>query len=277
MSYKLTLKDDEFQLINEILEENFGIHFPEYKKYMLESKLKPRVIELGLKSFMDYYIHLQFSMNYEKMIVAQILTNNETYFFRETYQIETLLNNGIEDLKKISIDGKIKFLIAGCSSGEEAYTLNMMLIENKHKLIQLDWEIFAIDIDQECLIKAKKAEYSKHSLRGLDEATINKYFYKNENNFKLKNFYKNNVFFEFGNIIDINTYQKNFPYCVIFCRNVLIYFSEQAIFRAIKNFARVLKKDGLLFLGHSESIIGLSDYFEPLRMGDSIVYKKVKE
>lgn len=277
MNYKLALKDDEFQLINEILEENFGISFPEYKKYMLESKLKPRVIELGLKTFMDYYIHLQFSMNYEKRIVAQLLTNNESYFFRETYQVDALLNNGIEDVKKISEDGKIKFLIAGCSSGEEAYTLNIMLLENKYKLLQYDWEIFAIDIDMECLIKAKKAEYTNHSLRAIDEVTIQKYFFKNEGNFKLKTIYKNNVFFEYGNIIDINSYQKNSPYSVIFCRNVLIYFSEQALFKAIKNFARVLKKGGFLFLGHSESIIGLSDYFEPMRMGDCIVYKKVKE
>lgn len=277
MTYKLTLKDDEFQLINEILEENFGLHFPEYKKYLLESKLKPRVIELGLKSFMDYYIYLQFSLNSEKMVVAQILTNNETYFFRETYQMESLLSDGIEDLKKVAINGMIKFLIAGCSSGEEAYTLNIMLLENRNKLIPLDWEIFGIDIDLECLVKARKAEFSSNSLRGLDEATISKYFCKGDNNYKLKNFYKKNVFFDYGNIIDINTYKKNSPFSVIFCRNVIIYFSEQSIFKAIKNFASILKKGGLLFLGHSESIIGLSDYFEPVRMGDCIVYKKVKE
>lgn len=277
MNIKITLKDDEFQLINELLEENFGISFPEYKKYMLESKLRPRIIELGYKSFMEYYFYLQFSMSYEKRIVAQILTNNETFFFRENYQIEAFINHAVEDIKKIIDRNKIKFLIAGCSGGEEAYSLNIMLLENKYKLPQIEWEIFAIDIDMECLIKAKKAEYTLNSLRGIDDNNISKYFIKNEQNYRLKLIYKNNIFFEYGNIVDVSSYQKNSPYDVIFCRNVLIYFSEQSLFKAIKNFARVLKKGGLLFLGHSESIIGLSDFFEPIRYGDCIVYKKAKE
>jgi len=121
---------------------------------------------------------------------------------------------------------------------------------------------------------AEKAEYTNNSLRFSDDEKLKKYFIETESSYRLKDIYRTGISFSQGNILDLSSYRKPYQYDVIFCRNVLIYFTEAAIYKAIKHFARCLREGGLLFLGHSESIIGISQAFKSIRYGNCIVYEK---
>ncbi|PWT94080.1 MAG: chemotaxis protein CheR, partial [Acidobacteria bacterium] len=150
MSFSLIqMTQEEYLLMNELLSENFGLFFAEHKKEILESRLSSRLQELNIRNYMDYYLLLQFNPNgsSERRKLVQLVTNNETYFFRETAQMEALVSEGIERLRKILIAGKpIRILSAGCSSGEEAFTLNIFMKENQI-LMRAAAEIEAFDLD----------------------------------------------------------------------------------------------------------------------------------
>jgi chemotaxis protein methyltransferase CheR len=272
------MTEEEFQLFNELLSDRYGLYFPQSKIEILEARLRPRLQYLKLRRFIDYYFLLQFNSNGESEIfnVARLVTNNETYFFRETHQFETLFNYAVDDLKIRCGSAKtFRFLCAGCSSGEEPYTLNIYAKENQYRLLGYSIEIDAFDIDTDAIQFAKKAAYNSNSLRFTEREKIDRYFKKDDKHYILKDIFRGGIVFDFGNILKVDTYQKPLPYDVIFCRNVLIYFSESALRKAIENFARCLRPEGLLFLGHAESIIGISKCFETTRLGNSIIYKRV--
>jgi chemotaxis protein methyltransferase CheR len=270
---------EEYHLFNELLSDNYGLFFPESKKSYLESRLKPRLESLQLRQYMDYYFLLQFNSNGTSELenLARIVTNNESYFFRETHQFESLFTHAMNDIKKTCTSTDvIRVLIAGCSTGEEPYTLNIYAKENQYRFWGYSFEIDAFDIDTDALEIAKKAEYNEHSLRFMDEEKIKKYFRSHGNKrYLLKDMYRQGITFDQGNILKIDTYHKSFLYDIVFCRNVIIYFSEPALRKAVENFAHCLRPGGLLFLGHSESIIGISKSFNAIRAGNSILYQRV--
>jgi chemotaxis protein methyltransferase CheR len=270
---------EEYHLFNELLSDNYGLFFPESKKSYLESRLWPRLETLQLRQYMDYYFLLQFNSNGTNELenLARLVTNNESYFFRETHQFESLFAQAMNEIKKTCTSTDvIRVLIAGCSTGEEPYTLNIFAKENQYRFWGYSLEIDAFDIDTDALQIAKKAEYTERSLRFLDEEKIKKYFKNNgQKRYLLKDMFRQGITFDWGNILKIDTYHKSFLYDIVFCRNVIIYFSEPALHKAIENFAHCLRPGGLLFLGHSESIIGISQSFNAIRAGNSIVYQRV--
>jgi len=272
------MTQEEYHLFNELLSDSYGLIFPESKKSILEARLKPRLEALQLSQYMDYYYLLQFNSNGTNEIenLANLVTNNETYFFREPHQFESLFYHAIHDIKKTCTStNAIRILVAGCSSGEEPYTINIYSKENQYRFWGYNLEIDAFDIDTGALRRASKAEYTERSLRFMDEEKIKQYFKKHDNQrYFLKDMYRHGISFDWGNILKLETYHKSFLYDVVFCRNVMIYFSEHALHKAVENFAQCLRPGGLLFLGHSESIIGVSNSFEAIRLGNSIVYER---
>lgn len=274
----ITMTQEEYQLLNELLADHFGLYFPEHKKEIFESRVKPRLYALNLSSYMDYYYLLQFNSNGNKELnhFGRIVTNNETYFFRETHQFDALFSQAANELQiGASPNNTLRVLCAGCSSGEEAYTLNIISKENQFRIgnsIQVD----AFDLSDNCIEMAIRGEYSPRSLRTIGEDLISRYFMSSASDgYRLKSLFRIGVKFVVGNILNLSSYPGPLPYDVIFCRNVFIYFSESALHKAINNFAHSLRQGGLLFLGHSESIIGISKYFEAIRLGNCIAYKKV--
>ena len=268
---------EEFELINELLTKEFGLYFPAHKKDILEFCLRPRIEANRLKGYTDYYLLLQYNSVVEKEQLMRAVTNNETYFFRETGQFDSLLEHGMEELKPgVGRPGTIAILCAGCSSGEEAYTLNIYLKENQFRFWGFNTVLEAFDLDSTRIDIAKRAEYSQNSFRGMDHKKIEHYFMPEKNSMReLKSGYRQGVSFSWGNILELFTYYKQLPFDCVFCRNVLIYFSEPALHKAVENFARCLRPGGYLFLGHSESIIGVSQKFEPVRIGTCIAYRRV--
>ena len=270
------MNDEEYQLLNELLRETFGLDFPQHKREILESRLRPRLVELSLRSYYDYYLQARFGTGAERAALATAVTNNETYFFRETAPIEALFAEALGGLLEGSSTPKqLAILSVGCSSGEEPYTLGIYAKESQYRMWGATTRIDAFDLDQTRIAVARSAVYSASSLRVLDEARIEKYFSApTAAGRPLKPAYRTGVSFCVGNLLDLDTYPSRGPYDALFCRNVLIYFDEASLRRAIATFARVLRPDALLFLGHSESIIGMTRAFEAVPLGEGIVYRR---
>ncbi len=269
------MTDEEHRLLDELVSDRFGISFRNERRTILESRLRPRLQALQLASFMDYYLQLQYAFEQEAPEFIRLLTNNETYFFRETTQFEALLEDAWHDIAAgLQERRPLRVLCAGCSSGEEPFTLAIMASEAHPPAELSGFEIDAFDIDARRLEIARGGEYGQSALRTTNEDQIRRYFQRTGSNlFSLNSRYRTPVRFSYGNILDPATYPGT-GYDVVFCRNVLIYFSEDAIHRAIANFAAVLRPGGLLFVGHAESIIGLSTAFETVRFERCIAYRR---
>ena len=268
---------EEHQLIDELMSELIGIHFPENKRELLEAKLRPRLQQLHLQRYMDYFLRLQYDLEQELKMLAELVTNNETYFFRETYQFQALFEDAARGLIEDAVSpGSLRFLCAGCSSGEEPYTLKIYSGQHAIELGGAQCVIDAFDLDAHRLEMAETGEYGPSSLRAASEPQIRTNFVRvGADRYALQPLHREGVIFSHGNILEPATYPSSQLYDCLFCRNVLIYFSEPALRRAIANFAQFLRPGGLLFLGHSESIIGMSNEFEPVRLKRCIAYKRV--
>ncbi len=273
----VSLTTEELALFNELFANNFGIHFPEHKLEILESRLLPRLRANGVQRFMDYYLLLQYDLARELEPLTRAVTNNESYFFRETAQFEALGGTQLDELCQGGPrPGQLSFLCAGCSSGEEPYTLNIFVRGFPASLAGA-LTIEGIDIDSERLEMARRAIYRPTSLRALTPEQTSRYFIRHETDgFELRETFRRGVQFHYGNILDSDSFPGHGHFDAVFCRNVLIYFSEPALKAAVENFARVVRPGGMLFLGHSESIIGLTTAFQAERIGSCIAYRRTE-
>lgn len=267
---------EELALFNELFSTQFGLHFPEHKLEILESRLMPRLLANRVQRFMDYYLLLQYDLKRELDPLTQAITNNESYFFREIAQFEALDSHELDSLCQGGTKpGTLRFLSAGCSSGEEAYTLNIFARGYPACLGEHALRIDGFDLDSERLATARRGLYSRSSLRALTRNQTDLYFKRDgDEGFELRQGYRRGVHFSRGNILDLASYPSRETYDAVFCRNVLIYFSEPALKAAIETFARATRRGGLLFLGHSESIIGLTQAFQAERLGPCIAYRR---
>lgn len=264
------MTQEAYLLLNELISERFGIEFPEHRREILETRLRPRLAMLRLHSYWDYYLHLRTDTNGEKQRLAELVTNNETFFFRETRQIDSFLKEAAPLLKPAGgIPQTPRVLCAGCSSGEEPYTLNFLA----HPL---SLTIDAFDIDTRRIEAARRAEYGRASVRLATAGQLERYFTPcGPEQWSLRSSWRRNIRFFWGNIVELETFRGEVPYDAVFCRNVLIYFSPASLRLAVRHFAEVLRPGGLLFLGATESIIGLSKDFETVRLPGTIAYRRV--
>ena len=273
------MSQEEFYLFNELFSSNFGICFPLEKKEILESRLKLRLRALNLQHFHEYYLLVKFRLNgTERACMIRDVVNHETHFFRQPSQLQAIFSD-LQMIKDNLVHPEtLRLLVAGCSSGEEAYTLRILAFENSLKMHSLAPHIDAFDIDLSRVESAINAEYGAHSVRGVSEEHLQRYFQPAAgNHFKVRAPYRKDVYFSHGNILELGSFRKKMTYDVVVCRNVFIYFSEESIILALENFARCLNPGGLLLLGYSESVIGLSKYFEPVRLGGYILYKRTED
>lgn len=268
------LSQEELALFNELFSNRFGLFFPEHKREILESRLMPRLRANHLQRFIDYYLLLQYDFQREVDALTQAITNNESYFFRETSQFDSLQGQVLKTLiDEGARPANLRILSAGCSSGEEPYTLNIFL-RQQPLITTSNLMIDGIDLDTERLEQARSGLYRPGSLRTLEKAQIERYFIEHdEMTYELRPPFRVGVKLSRGNILDPSTFPRP-PYDALFCRNVLIYFSETALKQAIENFAQAVRPGGLLFLGHSESIIGLTQAFQAERLGNCIAYRR---
>ena len=200
------------------------------------------------------------------------------YFFREKAQLD-LFSEILKDIKRkrqARNEKALRILSLASSSGEEAYSLNIIIQENG--LFAWDWnvKIIGMDLNMHAIAKAREASFTKSSFRSLngDAAMVGKYFTVEGDRYILRRSLTKNVEFMQGNILDSGSFEGLGPVDAIFCRNVLIYMSDEAIEKVARNFFHVLSDEGYLFIGASESLIQKTNLFVPEYKSGVIVYRK---
>jgi chemotaxis protein methyltransferase CheR len=273
------LTEEEFRLLRDFIHETFGLYFDDRSRPLLRARLAGRLSNLDLTNYEDYYHYLRFGPQriQELERVVSHLTNNETYFFREAAQLRVLSENVLRSLKEAKSPEncrQLRLLSAGCSTGEEAHTLAMILVDSGHFFWNWELQVIGLDVDPQALEKARRAVYYHNSFRALDPALIERHFVPDGNGRRVKEPIRRLVTFRHGNIVDPASYEGLEPLDVIFCRNVLIYFSDASILRAVRMFYECLAPGGYLFLGHAESLSRITDIFTPIRFQGALIYQK---
>ena len=273
------LSEEEFRLLRDFIHERFGLNFEEGQRDSLRSRLAGRLASLGLSSFEDYYRHLRFGPHREEEQARMIshLTNNETYFFREAAQLQVFAQTVLRDLKERKAkrgDHTLRIASVGSSTGEEALTLAMLVYDSGQFFWGWDVRIVGIDVDPEALEKARRSLYQRNSFRATSRELEERHFVKGPTGMQAKEVLRRMVTFRPGNLLDRVSFEGLGPLDVVFCRNVLIYFSPATTIRAVALFHDVLAAGGYLFLGHAESLARVTDAFVPLRFQGAMVYQK---
>lgn len=276
---KPVMQSEEFRLIREFVIGEFGLIIDEARMNYISSRLMPHLVELGLETFLDYYACLKFSPrgSREQQKFISIITNNETYFFREDAQLQVLSEDVIPRLKDKKQQGgkkKIRIYSAACSSGEEAYTIAMVLLESGHFLWDWDILVTGLDIDREMITRAQEGLYSGRAFQTMPQQYLDKYFTKKDDSYQVKDTLRRITRFEETNLLRLDHLLANERADVIFCRNVFIYFNDETVRKIVDNFAELLQPEGHLFLGHSESLSRITSRYQPIRHQGAIVYRK---
>lgn len=276
------LAETEFRLLRDYIHERFGILFKDDKLGFVRMKLQPRVLAAGMAGFGEYLQWLKYGpeAESEQRKAISLLTNNETYFFRELPQLNAfrdLLLPRVRDQKVRQDRRRLRILSAGCSTGEEAYTLAMIVFETGSFFWNWDLRVIGMDIDDQALAQARGGVYPARSFRMAAPEYQNRFFSPNGAGYHVRPNLRQLVDFVPGNIADPSTWPEFGELDFIFCRNVLIYFSEAKVSAAIAAFHSALRPGGCLLLGHSETLTGVVHDFEPLRLPETIVYRRRAE
>ena len=274
----ITMTEETFKQLRDFIYEKTGIYVPDNKKYFLENRLSRILKEKNFRGFDDYLYFLKYSANrHDFSKLFDSVTTNETFFFREPQQFEVLANNLLPQIIKENTQmGRkdIKFWSAASSTGEEAYTLAMILLE-KPELAFIRKEIYASDISETVLMSAKKAMYGSYSVRNVPPQYMAKYFKDSGGIYILSDAVKSMVKFMSINLIEEKEVKQLKGIDVVFCRNVLIYFDDKAKKKAVSLIYDVLRPKGYLFVGTSESLHNITRAFRPMVINKVVVYQKV--
>jgi len=238
----------------------------------LESKIVKRLQTLNL-TLWEYIKYLERNPT-EWDQVVEILTINETYFYREDHQLNELIQNVLVEWKDRKTK-PIKIWSAACSTGEEPYTL-AMLIQETGLFAEGQIEIMATDINKKVLQLASQGTYSKRSLsfRRIPDYLLTKYFVETSDSFEVNQSTKRMVHFRHLNLLDPLNMSKMMDFDIIFCRNVLIYFDQPTIFKVVSSFYQSLKNPGYLFLGHAENISTMKTGLQTVNRQNTFYYRK---
>jgi chemotaxis protein methyltransferase CheR len=274
----LELTDSDFSVLRKLIAEEAGIQLSDFKKIFLVSRLSPRIKELGLPSFKEYLrlLHNPDSQNREIGHLINQITTNETRFFRENHHFDFLTENYLPSLvRDENTPRQISFWCAGCATGEEAYSLAMILSDFKKKYPWIQPRILATDIDSKALDKAQAGLFPEKAAGYIPPPFLKKYFLKGVKErsgwIKPRSLLKEMITFEYFNLHKPGNPSWG-PFDGIFCRNVLIYFLPQSQENIQEVFYQSLIPAGLLFLGHSELLFEKDDIFRSL---GGTIYQKI--
>lgn len=272
------LEDEDFQRLRDFIKEYSGIYFSNDQKYVFVSRLTGRLAVRKLNSFKDYYFFLKYAKEKDEELstVVDLLTTNETYFFREIMQLKALFEEivpVIKDEKSYMPRPTLRIWSAGSSTGEEPYTIAIMA---KEYGVEKDFnlEIHATDISQRVLTVSRKGVYGSASFRVTDEYYKNKYFEPHDDKLRIKDEIRNMVKISHINLMDSSVINLLSLMDVIVCRNVLIYFDPEAKKKLTGMFYDKLNDNGWLLLGHAESLINVTSMFKLIQLKNDLVYRK---
>lgn len=270
------MSDEEFRLLRDFVHGYCGIYFDQTSRFLLEHRLARRLKQHGFSRFTEYYHFLKYDKQREEELAAvvDVLTTNETYFFREEYQLKALTEEILPEVRERNKAKRtLSIWSAGCSTGEEPYTIAMLLLEQG---TWSDWkvDILGSDISQRVLASARKGVYRGNAFRATPEALKDRYFTPEGDGFRIADRVRRWVSFASVNLLDPGKTALVGTMDIILCRNVIIYFDQTAKKSVIGMFLGKLADGGFLLLGHSESLINLSTAFTLRHFRHDMVYQK---
>lgn len=271
-----------FYRLRDLVSEESGLYFDNELKYLVERRVQRRMEEIDLPDYSLYVDLVSQSSGMgeaERSELISSLSTNETYFFREEFQLRAFRDEILPEIinrKKKSDDKTVKIWSAGCSTGEEPYTIAIIMKEHP-SLKNYKIEILGTDINKSTIDRARKGLYGPSSFRSTQDEYKTKYFVEHKKKWKLKDEIKDMVLFDRANLLAMNAKLRMNHFDVVFCRNVIIYFSNEAKKKAVDSFYRSLKHGGYLLLGHSESLMSISTRFELVHLKHDLVYRKPLE
>ncbi len=271
------MSPEEFRLLRDHVYAHCGILVHEEMKFVMERRLWPRLEALGLPDFGTYHRYLRYDAQRRAELEAAVeaLTTHETYFFREPLQLRAFSEELLPQLhRRNAASRRLRIWSAGCSTGEEAYTLSMLLKESA--LFEgWDVEVYGTDISRRVLVQARRAEYGPSALRATPPEMLARYFEPVAGNkVRVRDDVRAWVSFGHLNLLDEATSHLVPRMDVIFCRNVMIYFDGPARRRLVGLFREKLVPGGYLLLGHSENLLNLGADFELVHLRSDLVYRK---
>ena len=273
--WQAPISDDEFDYFRDIAYREAGISIADYKRNMVFRRVSKRVRALGLASVSDYRAFLDGPRrDLEMQNLVNVLTTNKTSFFREGHHFHFLRETVLPDLQEHRKPGtrRLRIWSAGCSSGEEAYSIAMVLNESIREITNWDARILATDIDTEMVDHGRRGIYPAEFIGDIPAEFRERYTVRaGVGAFKMARELQNLIAFRHLNVL--GPWPMGGPFDMIFCRNVVIYFDKQTKQELFDRFAEILSPDGLLFIGHSESLFKVSKRF---KMVGQSVYQRME-
>lgn len=274
----LELDDATFIEFRNFVYEKSGIYFNESKKYLFESRIEKRVQALKLKSFKEYLEYIKLPNNIEELHqLYDAITINETYFFRAPQQFEALEKIIVPELiqEKQGKSNYLRFWSAASSTGEEAYTLALIVKEYlMPRYPSITFQILASDINTQVIEFARRGVYKEYAIRNVPPHLLSKYFKNNGMTYELSEDIRKMVRFANINLYDEKAVKTITGVDIIFCANVLIYFDIPSKQKVVSYLYDVLNPGGYLFIGYSESLHGISKAFSLIHLPKALAYKK---
>ncbi len=276
--YKATLSNDDFKRLSTFIFREYGIKMPEVKRTMLQSRLHKRLRELNMTNYKEYvdFVFSKEGQDNEVIHMIDVVSTNKTDFFREPVHFDFLHSTVLPSLLDPDKSNRlIRIWSAGCSSGEEPYTLAMSMSEYLFEHPGFDYSILATDISSRILKSAVEAIYKENRVEMLPIQLKKRYLLKSKDrtnpSVRITPDLRRRVTFQRLNFMDSH-YSVPENMDIIFCRNVLIYFDRETQERVINRLCTKLKPDGYFFLGHSESI---TNFDVPLKQLKPTIFKKI--
>ena len=275
----ITMSQGQFDKLRKIIYDRAGIHFPDAKKYVLESRLARRLEELEVDDYDQYISFLSMGpyKDDEFQEMFNKITINETSFFRNEPQLEVFEKQALPKILEARAGVKrLRVWSAACSSGEEPYTL-AMIVHRALGIRMADWkvEILGSDISEKVLADAQSGRYTDYSMRTTNSLVKSRYFKQEGQQWMLDEQIKKMVNFQLHNLKDRLGAKRFGTFDVIFCRNVMIYFDDAMKDTVLQCFSDQLASDGTLFIGHSENI-RTSNLFTAMPIAQGFCYRKAK-
>jgi chemotaxis protein methyltransferase CheR len=272
----MILSDELYDKFVKLIYKKTGLFYEYGKKYYVQKRIENRASSFQMETLKEYYMMLKFAEDSSEFYqLINDLTVNETYFFRDFPQLRNFAEEVLPIFEKEkNLDKKIKLWSAACSTGEEPYTLSIILLEMLQRPELWNIQILATDINTEVLKSAKTGLYESRAIKDVPLEYLNKYFTRHQNKYMINLDVKKFVTFRPLNLMDDKA-MSNMNGCdFIFCRNCLIYFDDVSRTKVVSHFYESLNPGGYLFLGHSESVGRISSDYKVKKIGDTIIYSR---
>jgi len=276
----IVLSKEDFEKFREFFYEKTGILFDESKRYFVDRRIIERMKATGYDNFKSYFIAIKYDISGKELQnLINALTVNETYFFREEYQFQAMVENMLPEITSRKKPGeRVRIFSIPSSTGEEPYSIALYLLEYWKDIDKWDVEIVAADIDTNVLEAAKQGVYSSRSVQNLPKPILQKYFTPlKDGYYKITDDLINAIEFKKANIVNSIEMLKFRNFDIVFCRNLLIYFDDLSRKKAAENLYNAMNPGGFICLGHAESMSRISSIFEVRSFPKAIVYQKPLE